>query len=120
MSSILAGMFSHQNDYKKLELELESSGIRDSEYIVYLSEDHNSQLLVSVEIKNRDLTEKIRHIFDQNQVLKTYLFENMSIKQASYSHLKKLIDARCKAEIHNSPNVRIKVQHDGITSEVKA
>ncbi|WP_144282769.1 hypothetical protein [Chryseobacterium echinoideorum] len=121
MSSILAGIFSHENDYKKLEQELESSGIQNSEYIVYLSEDHhNSQFLVSVEIKNRDLTEKIRLIFDQNHVLKTYLFENMSINQASYSHLKKLIDARCKAEIHNSPNVRIKVQHDGITSEVKA
>lgn len=121
MSSILAGIFAKHSDYKKLESELEASGFMDSEYIVYLTDEHhNSQYLVSVEIKNRDLTDKTRQIFGENQVLKTYLFENMTINQASYTNLKRLIDARSKAEIHSSPDVRIKVQHDGISSEVKA
>ncbi|MCX8524519.1 hypothetical protein OF897_11405 [Chryseobacterium formosus] len=121
MSSILAGLFGPNSDYKKLEKEIEDLGFLDSEYIVYLSDDHhNSQYLASVEIKNRDMTDKLRHIFSENHVHKTYLFENMSIDQASYSNLKRLIDARSKAEIHSSPDVRIKVQHDGMNSEVKA
>lgn len=121
MSSILAGIFAKHSDYKKLEQELEASGFLDSEYIVYLSDEHhNSQYLVSVEIKNKDFTDKTRQIFGENHVLKTFLFENMSINQASYSNLKRLIDARSKAEIHSSPDVRIKVQHDGMNSEVKA
>lgn len=121
MSSILAGLFGANSDYKKLEKEIENAGFLDSEYIVYLSDDHhNSQYLTSVEIKSRDMTDKLRRIFSENHVNKTYLFENMSIDQASYSNLKRLIDARSKAEIHNSPDVRIKVQHDGMNSEVKA
>jgi len=121
MSSILAGIFAQHSDYKKLEQELEASGLSNSDYIVYLSDDHhNSQYTVSVEIKNRETNEKARHVFDKNDVLKTYFFENMSINQASYNNLKRLIDARCKAEIHSSPDVRIKVQHDGMNSEVKA
>jgi len=121
MSSILAGLFGTQSDYKKLELEVEDLGFLDSEYIVYLSDDHhNSQYLASVEIKNKDLTDKVRQIFNENHAHKIYLFENMSIDQASYIHLKRLIDARSKAEIHSSPDVRIKVQHDGMNSEVKA
>lgn len=121
MSSILAGLFGTQSDYKKLELEVENLGFLDSEYIVYLSDDHhNSQYLASVEIKNKDITDKLRQIFNENHAHKIYLFENMSIDQASYTHLKRLIDARSKAEIHSSPDVRIKVQHDGMNSEVKA
>lgn len=121
MSSILAGIFAKHSDYKKLERELEDSGIQDSEYIVYLSDEHhNSQYMVSVELKEKELTEKARQVFNENSVLKTYLFDNMTIDQASYPTLKRLIDARSKAEIHSSPDVKIKTQHDGISSEVKA
>lgn len=121
MSSILTGLFEKHSDYKKLERELEASGFSDSEYIVYLNDDHhNSQYMVSVEIKDKSVTEKTKQIFTENHVMKTYLFENMSIDQASYGYLKRLIDVRCKAEIHSSPDVRIKAQHNGITSEVKA
>lgn len=120
MLNIVVGVFNHQNNYKTLEQELENSGVDNHEYIVYLNEEHhNSPYLVSVEIKNEIRYESVKQIFDQNQVLKIYIFENMSISQASYSDIKKLIDARSKAEIHNSPDVRIKVQHDGINSEVK-
>lgn len=120
MSNILAGLFGQHSDYKRLEQELEDSGFSDSEYIVYLTEDHhNSQYLASVEIKDNDLADNVRQIFGKNHAQKTYLFENMSIEQASYSNLRKYIDARSKAEIHDSPNVKIKQQHNGIDSEVK-
>ncbi|CAD7816517.1 hypothetical protein CHRY9390_03185 [Chryseobacterium aquaeductus] len=121
MSNILAGIFDRHSDYKRLETELEASGFENSDYIVYITDEHHrSQYLVSVEIKDVEKGKTAQDIFLQNSVLKTYLFENMGIAQASYSTVKKYIDARSKAEIHNSPDVRIKVQHDGINSEVKA
>lgn len=121
MSNILAGLFEHHSDYKKLESDLENSGIPNSDYIVYLNSEANSpQYLASVAVKDANQTDSVRNIFTQNAVIKTYLFENMSIDQANYDTIKKYIDARNRAEIHNSPDIRIKTSTDGINSEVKS
>jgi hypothetical protein len=121
MSNILAGLFEHRSDYKKLETDLESSGFGNSDYIVYLNDTiHNgSQYLASVVVKDNGQIDDAKTIFTQNSVLKTYLFENMGIEQAHYNNLKKYIDARSKAEIHNCPDVKIKASSNGIDSEVK-
>lgn len=120
MSNILAGLFEHHSDYKKLEADLENSGFPSSDYIVYLNDTpHHSQYLVSVAVKDTSQTDIATDVFTRNAVHKTYLFENMSIEQADYVHLKGYIDARNKAEIHNSPEVRIKASSTGIDSEVK-
>lgn len=120
MSNILAGLFEHHSDYKKLENDLENSGIPSSDYIIYLSETSNAQYLASVTVKDSSQTDNVRSIFTQNAVIKTYLFENMSIDQANYDTIKKYIDARNRAEIHNSPDIRIKTSTEGINSEVKS
>lgn len=120
MSNILAGLFEHHSDYKKLETDLENSGFPSSDYIVYLDDTpHRSQYLASVAVKDTSQANIAKDIFSQNAVHKTYLFENMSIDQADYTHLKGYIDARNKAEIHNSPSVKIKASSSGIDSEVK-
>ncbi|ALR29989.1 hypothetical protein ATE47_05375 [Chryseobacterium sp. IHB B 17019] len=121
MSNILAGLFAHHSDYKKLEADLEGSGFQNSDYIVYLDNgQHNAQYLASVSVGDNDQADNAKNIFNQNSVLKTFLFENMSIEQAHYQNLKSYIDARCKAEIHNSPDVRIKGSSNGMESaEVK-
>jgi hypothetical protein len=120
MSNILAGLFEHHSDYKKLETDLENSGFPSSDYIVYLNDTpHHSQYLASVAVKDTSQATLAKDIFSQNAVHKTYLFENMSIDQADYAHLKGYIDARNKAEIHNSPAVKIKGSSSGIDSEVK-
>lgn len=120
MSNILAGLFGHHSDYKKIEADLENSGFKDSEYIVYLHDDElHSQYLVSVVVKDEHQTDSASGIFSENDVLKTYLFENMEIEQANYMNIKRFIDARNKAEIHNSPDVKIKISTAGIDSEVK-
>lgn len=120
MSNILAGLFEHHSDYKKLEADLENSGFENSDYIVYLDDAHHgNQYLASVAVKDTDQVDNARNIFSQNSVLKTYLFENMKIEQANYNNIKSYIDARNKAEIHNSPDVRIKASSSGIDSEVK-
>lgn len=121
MSNILAGLFAHHSDYKKLEADLESSGFENSEYIVYLNAEHNnSQYLASVAVKDNNQIDNAKNIFSQNAALKTYLFENMGIDQANYDNIKKFIKARNRAEIHNSPDVRIKASSNGMDSaEVK-
>lgn len=121
MSNILAGLFEHHSDYKKLEADLENIGFDSSDYIVYLDEHHtNAQYLASVSVKDNDQADSAKNIFSQNSALKTYLFENMSLEQAHYQKLKSYIDARSKAEIHNSPDVRIKGSSNGMDSaEVK-
>lgn len=120
MSNILAGLFEHHSDYKKLEADLENSGFTSSDYIVYLNDSlHHSQYLVSVAVQDNHQANIAKDIFTQHTVHKTYLFENMSIEQADYAHLKGYIDARNKAEIHNCPEVRIKASSTGMDSEVK-
>ncbi|PKF73450.1 hypothetical protein [Chryseobacterium sp. PMSZPI] len=120
MSNILAGLFEHHSDYKKLESDLENSGFENSDYIVYLnSNSNNSQYLASVTVKDNSQVESARNIFNQNAALKTYLFEGMSMEETNYDTIKKYIDARNRAEIHNSPDIKIKTSSDGMNSEVK-
>jgi len=120
MSNILAGLFAHHSDYKKLEADLENSGFENSDYIVYLhSGSDTSQYLASVVVKDNNQTDGVRNIFNQNSVLKTYLLENMGIEEANYDNIKRFINARNRAEIHNSPDVKIKASSSGMDSEVK-
>ncbi|SEM27022.1 hypothetical protein SAMN05421856_102110 [Chryseobacterium taichungense] len=119
MSNILAGLFEPHSDYKKLEADLENSGFGNSDYIVYLNEDnHHSPYIVSVAVKENQI-DNAKNVFSQNTVMKTYLFENMSIEQANYVDIKNYINVRNKAEIHNSPDVKIKGSTSGMDSEVK-
>jgi hypothetical protein len=120
MSHILAGLFDHHSDYKKLESDLENSGFENSDYIVYLNNgSHNSQYLASVTVNDINQIDLARNAFIQNAALKSYLFENMNINETNYDTIKKYIDARNRAEIHNSPDIKIKTSSDGMNSEVK-
>jgi len=120
MSNILAGLFAHHSDYKKLEADLENSGFENSDYIVYLNNGSDSaQYLASVAVKDNNQTDNARNIFGENSVIKTYLLENMGIGQANYDNIKRFIDARNRAEIHNSLDVKIKASSSGMDSEVK-
>ncbi|WP_378104032.1 hypothetical protein [Chryseobacterium sp. sg2396] len=120
MSNLLAGLFGYHSDYKKLEADLEGSGFENSDYIVYLNgEDNHSQYLVTIAAKSNEQIEQIQDIFRENSVLKTYIFDNMGIEQSDYTTIKRLIDARNKAEIHNAPDVKIKGSTAGMDSEVK-
>lgn len=121
MSNILAGLFELHSDYKKLESDLENSGFANSDYVIYLNNDdsNNSQYLASVTVKDNSQIEDARNIFTQNAALKAYLFEGMSVKETNYDTIKKYIDARNRAEIHNCPDVKIKTSSDGMNSEVK-
>ncbi|AJW62137.1 hypothetical protein OZ664_06100 [Elizabethkingia sp. HX WHF] len=121
MSNIITGLFNNQRDYKKLETDLENSGFSNSDYIVYLNEDVNANYMASVVIKTDSEAEKAKLVFDQNNVLKVYWFENMTIDDAkSYENLKKEIDVRNKYQIHSFPDLKFKSSSEGMGSEVKS
>lgn len=121
MSSILTGIFTSNSDYKRLENELETAGFDSNTYIVYLEDGNNhSQYMASVETNNELQIDTVKNIFNLNSVLKTFTFQNMSISEAKYEDLKKHISVTCKSEIHSSPNLKKKILHTGIDSEVKA
>ncbi|MDR6513886.1 hypothetical protein [Chryseobacterium camelliae] len=120
MSNIVAGLFAPNSDYKKLESDLEDSGFGSSDYIVYLDDQHmQSQYMASVAVQDLEQAENAKYIFSRNEAIKTYTFENMNIEQAHYHTIKGYIDARNKAEIHNSPDIKIKGTSHGMDSEVK-
>lgn len=120
MAHILTGLFENKSDYKKLESDLENAGFTDAQYIVYLTENHtDAQYMASVEIADIEKEDMVKNIFANNFGVKTYFFNNMGIDQASYLQIKKLIEARSKVEIHNSPEIKHKIPHEGIDSELK-
>jgi len=120
MSTIITGVFQRHSDYKRLEIELEMAGFDDKDYIVYITEDHHqSPYMTSVQITDHTQESIVRKVFAENSVLKTYLFENMSISEASYPTLKKYIDAKNRAEIHASPDFKYKGATEGMDSEVR-
>ncbi len=89
MSHILAGLFDHHSDYKKLESDLENSGFENEDYMVYLNSDSNhSQYLASVTVNDNSQIDLARNIFVQNAALKSYLFENMNIGEMNYDTIK--------------------------------
>lgn len=121
MPKILAGLFESHNDYKKLETDLESSGFGSSDYIVYINDSHQApQYLASVAVDDNEKVDNAKNIFSRNAVVKTYLLDDMTIQQADYNSIKKFIDAKSKAEIHTSPELKIKGSTEGIDSEVKS
>ncbi|WP_294249862.1 hypothetical protein [uncultured Chryseobacterium sp.] len=119
MSNVLAGIFNYGNDYKNLEADLEQSGFDNSDYIVYLNEGSHAPQLVSVAVRDAAQAEHAGSIFSSHGALKTYLIDNMSIHQADYQTVKRFIDSHNRAEIHNSPDVKIKGATDGMDSEVR-
>ena len=120
MSHIIAGLFEHRSDYKKLESDLENSGFENEDYMIYLNNDsNNSQYMASVTVKDIDQIDLARNVFIQNAALKSYLFENMNINETNYDTIKRYIDVRNRAEIQNSPDIKIKTSSDGMNSEVK-
>ena len=120
MSRIITGVFQKHSDCKRLEIELEMAGFDNESYIVYITEDHHEvPYLTSVQIHDSEQEEKVKQVFGQNSVLRSYLFENMSISEATYSTIKQYIDAKNKTELHPSHDLKIKTATSGIDSEVK-
>lgn len=120
MASIYTGLFSISHEHKKLERDLEDSGFSDSDYVVFLNNNGTSQYVASVSVKDQSQTQLASKIFERNRATKTFLFNDAEHKDLySYPTIKNWMDARSKAEIQETPSLRIKTSSSGIDSEVK-
>lgn len=140
MASIITGLFKSQSQSKKISEDLERAGFNNSDYILYLHDDHISKevktsiwqsffndttrledesLAISVKVNEQELKEKVVQIFTENKVIHYNYFENIKFSDAmSLDYLKKIVSLRAKSEIFSSPEVRHHGQHSGMSSEV--
>lgn len=115
MANVYTGLFNNAHEYKKLERDLEDSGFRDSDYIVYINNDGNAQYVASVSVKNERQSEIAAEVFSKNQVVKTFTINNTDLNEMrDFEDVRKFITVHSKAEISQSPNLRIKSANKGI------
>ncbi|WP_300674850.1 hypothetical protein [Soonwooa sp.] len=121
MASIITGLFNNHSNYKTLENDLENAGIENSQYIVYLNNSGDEHFSASVQVRDDAHADSISEIFNRNDVNKTYLFNNMTIEEASnFEDLKKRISVLANAQVPTTPDVNIKGTSSGMDSQVKS
>ncbi|MBC7555961.1 MAG: hypothetical protein H7195_03255 [Chryseobacterium sp.] len=140
MASIITGLFKSQSQAKKISDDLENAGFSETNFIVYLHENHipkevkthvwqsffkdntkldNESLVVSVKVKAQDSQEKIKHIFNENDAIHQNYIENIKFKDAkSLQYLKRVVSLRAKSLIYSTPKIKHRSQNNGINSEV--
>ena len=140
MASIITGLFKSQSQAKKISDDLENAGFSETNFIVYLHENHipkevkthvwqsffkdntkldNESLVVSVKVKAQDSQEKIKHIFNENDAIHQNYIENIKFKDAkSLQYLKRVVSLRAKSLIYSTPKIKHRGQNNGINSEV--
>lgn len=140
MASIITGLFSSQNQSKKISEDLEKAGFQDAEYIMYLHEQpiskeiktsiwqsffrddtklEDESLVVSVKVREPEAREKVKQIFAENNAVTQNYIQNIKFKDAeSLQYLKRIVSLRAKSQIYTSPEIRHRGQNPGMNSEV--
>ena len=140
MASIITGLFKSQSQSQKISEDLERAGFRNSDYIVYLTDEgiskevktsvwqsffrdnrklEDDSLVVSVKVRGPSSTEIVKEIFAENGSVHQNYFENLKFEDAkSLQYLKRIASLRAKAEIYSSPEIRKRGESRGINSEV--
>lgn len=122
MSKVITGMFPQNINHLDLEKTLETAGITNDRYVVYLHDqnDNYNYYLTSVKTGNNHSEDHVRKLLVDNGAFKTYDFEDIDIKNpASYVEIQNTILAHSRAEIFESPEIRKHNNHEGLDSEVK-
>ena len=140
MASIITGLFKSQNQSQKISEDLKNAGFSNTNFIIYRHENSISKevktklwqsffkdntkledesLVVSVKTKEVESQEKIKQIFNENDVLHQNLIENIKFEDAKSLHyLKRIVSLRAKSMIYSSPEIRHHGKTRGINSEV--
>ncbi len=145
MTYTVVGLFQNQEKAGKVSKELESAGIRNSDYIVYKTNNEikrekatiwervfninkpevpnpeKDKLITSVEIHNEKEMNAVKTVFNHNNVVHTYEFQDMTIDEAKdLNYIKKIVEIRAKSQIFQTPTSKGFSSNQGINSEVKA
>ena len=132
MKYTVVGLFESQDQAKGLSAELEFTGIKNEDYIIYKTNRNSSpaqkqafwkkvlginkpaqsteddKLITSVAVYSDAELQEVKDTFAQNAAVKIYEFKDMSIDQAKdLDYIKKIVALRAKSHIYAMPAVSV-------------
>ena len=147
MNYTVVGLFPNQEMSNQISSNLEESGIKNEDYIIYKTNKDSSKeekrnfwkkllgtskpqesvtaerLITSVAAKNEEELELIKKSFAKNDVVKIYEFQDMTLEEAkNLDYVKKVVALRAKSLIYAMPQIKLSRNnsHEGISTETKA
>lgn len=146
MNYTIVGLFPSQENAKEVSEGLEQSGIRNEDYIIYKTNRNSSaeqkqnfwkkllglqpentpqedKLITSVAVRNEEELTSVKKSFQQNDVVKMYEFQDMTLEEAKdLEYIKKIVALRAKSHIYAMPEISVSKGNiqQGINAEVKA
>lgn len=140
MATILTGLFESQKQAAEISEALETAGIKNEDFIVYLHEKsipkevktsvwrnffgdktvlEEESLVVTVRVREAGERDIISAIFNDNNASQINTIDNVRFSQAqSLEYLRRIVRLRARAQIVNTPSVRIPSSSSGMNSEV--
>ena len=133
MNYTVVGLFPSQEDAKKVSESLEQSGIGNQDYIIYRTDKETTteqkqnfweklfgtkntenvttevdKLITSVAIHSEQDLENVKKSFSQNEVVKIYEFQDMTLEEAKdLNYVKKIVELRAKSHIYAIPEISV-------------
>ena len=147
MNYTVVGLFPNQEMSNQISNNLEEFGIKNEDYIIYKTNKDSSKeekrnfwkkllgtskpqesvtaerLITSVAAKNEEELELIKKSFAENDVVKIYEFQDMTLEEAkNLDYVKKVVALRAKSLIYAMPQIKLSRNnsHEGISTETKA
>ena len=142
MSYTIVGLFASQEQAKKVSESLENKGFKNSDYIIYLTENKPVEksfwtklftnnideeaisvdsLITSVAIKNDLELELAEKAFAENKVVNVYELPEVEFSQAKdLEYIKKVVALKAKTQIYAMPEIKTSSSdmNSGINAEV--
>ncbi|MBU4537640.1 MAG: hypothetical protein L6264_06150 [Weeksellaceae bacterium] len=146
MNYTIVGLFPSQENAQEVSEGLEQSGIRNEDYIIYKTNRNSSaeqkqnfwkkllglqpentpqddKLITSVSVRNEEELTSVKKSFQQNDVVKMYEFQDMTIEEAKdLDYIKKIVALRAKSHIYAMPEISVSKGNiqQGMNAEIKS
>ncbi|MGZ5274087.1 MAG: hypothetical protein ACXWCA_07220, partial [Kaistella sp.] len=147
MNCTVVGLFESQENAKQVSAVLEKTGIKNEDYIIYKTNKKSSaeqkqnfwvkllglqapqmvneddKLITSVSVTSNEELNSVKKSFEQNDVVKIYEFQDMTLEEAKdLDYIKKIVALRAKSHIYAMPDISLSTSNmpEGINAEVKA
>lgn len=147
MNCTVVGLFESQENAKQVSAGLEKTGIKNEDYIIYKTNKNSTaeqkqnfwvkllglqapqmvneddKLITSVSVTSNEELNSVKKSFEQNDVVKIYEFQDMTLEEAKdLDYIKKIVALRAKSHIYAMPDISLSTSNmpEGINAEVKA
>lgn len=147
MKLTVVGLFESQENAEEVSKGLENTGISNQDYIIYKTNKSSSaeqkqnfwkkllglqapqmvqeddKLITSVEVSSNEELQNVRKSFEQNDVVKIYEFQDITLEEAKdLDYIKRIVALRAKSHIYAMPDISLSSSNIpvGMNAEVKA